>query len=193
MCSGKAADAHALTALFNCLFADAENTVLIGGADEPLYEPGDGGALPARIYFRADFAASALHETAHWCIAGAERRRCTDYGYWYSPDGRGSDAQRRFLEVESRPQALEWAFALACGRSFRLSLDNLDAPTDTQDQQDFVDAVCEEARRVKEGHCSKRAQRFMKTLAAEFRPEDLAQAGGDPLKMLHFKRADLTS
>lgn len=190
MCSRKAADADALTALFNSLFSDAENSELRGGADEPLYEPAKDVA-PAKIYFRADYAASALHEVAHWCIAGAERRRLTDYGYWYSPDGRDAEAQRRFLQVESRPQALEWAFSQACGRDFRLSLDNLDAQTNTQDQQDFADAVCEEAVRVKEGVLSGRALRFLNALAAEFRSDDLGRAGNDPLELLQFDRAEL--
>ena len=190
MCSRKAADADALTALFNRLFSDAENTELEGGADEPLYEPAN-DAAPAKIYFRADYAASALHEVAHWCIAGAERRGLVDYGYWYSPDGRDADAQRRFLQVESRPQALEWAFSQACGRDFRLSLDNLDVQTDTRDQRDFADAVFEEAARVKEGVLSDRAQRFLRALAAEFRSDDLGRAGNDPLELLQFRRGDL--
>ena len=32
----------------------------------PYYEPG----TPSVIYFREDFDRSALHEVAHWCVAG---------------------------------------------------------------------------------------------------------------------------
>ena len=50
-----------------------------------------------------------------------------DYGYWYSPDGRDSTAQREFEHVEYKPQALEWIFSRACGYPFRISADNLDS------------------------------------------------------------------
>src|SRR5690606_39383874 len=42
----------------------------------------------ARVVFAHGFFASALHEIAHWCIAGDYRRTLHDYGYWYCPDGR---------------------------------------------------------------------------------------------------------
>src|SRR5690606_16580490 len=98
-------------------------------AQEPLYQPDatvDGIHL---LYYRADYFASALHETAHWCIAGEARRRLTDFGYWYAPEGRSAAAQRSFEEVESRPQALEWLFSQACAYPFRISVDNLDRDT----------------------------------------------------------------
>ena len=53
---------------------------LIGGAEEPFYEPGSAGRY-ARIRYTRDYAASAQHELAHWCIAGTARRRMSDYGY----------------------------------------------------------------------------------------------------------------
>jgi len=55
---------------FNRCFVQS-HTKLVGGASEPLYEP---GKQEARVYFREDYASSALHEIAHWCIAGADRR-----------------------------------------------------------------------------------------------------------------------
>ena len=73
-----------LTACFNRVFSLIENTVLEGGANEPYYRPGS----PNVIYFSEYFVRSALHEVAHWCVAGAARRGLPDYGYWYSPDGR---------------------------------------------------------------------------------------------------------
>jgi len=115
---------RAIESVFRECFLGSHRTQLSGGAPEPLYLPGCDASV-AQIYYREDFAASALHEVAHWCIAGPERRRQVDYGYWYAPDGRDVAAQREFERVEVRPQALEWHFALACGCPFRISIDNL--------------------------------------------------------------------
>lgn len=106
-----------------CFFAEF-NTCLEGGAGEPLYLPAT-ARQPARILFTRDYFASALHEVAHWCIAGEARRRLTDYGYWYAPDGRSAVEQMEFERVEVKPQALEWIFSAACGMRFRVSADNL--------------------------------------------------------------------
>ena len=114
-----------LQRLFDGLFAETFNTRLIAGDDEPLYLPADGRCDYHRIIFAHGFFASALHEIAHWCLAGEARRQLTDYGYWYCPDGRDSAEQRAFERVEVRPQALEWLFSRAAGRPFRVSSDNL--------------------------------------------------------------------
>ncbi len=53
------------------------------------------------------FYASALHEIAHWCIAGENRCQQVDYGYWYEPNGRSEERQFEFEKVEVKPQALE--------------------------------------------------------------------------------------
>ena len=87
---GPAPDGEVLRALFDGLFLASENTCLLQGGAEPVYLPADADHPQNRIVFRLDYAASALHEIAHWCIAGAARRRLIDYGYWYSPDGRDS-------------------------------------------------------------------------------------------------------
>lgn len=100
-------------------------TRLEGGAGEPLYLPATAQA-PHRLCYRGDHFASALHETAHWCIAGPARRLQVDFGYWYAPDGRDAAGQRAFEAVEARPQALEWIFSVAAGHRFRPSADNLD-------------------------------------------------------------------
>jgi len=110
--------------IFNRCFAQS-HTKLVGGASEPLYEP---GRKEARVYFREDYAASALHEIAHWCIAGAGRRLETDYGYWYRGE-RDVKQQRTFEAVEVKPQALEWIFSVAAGIDFRVSSDNFDEST----------------------------------------------------------------
>ena len=85
---------------FNATFEQPERTVLQGGADEPYYAPGE----PHRIVFREDFVRSALHEVAHWCVAGERRRTLPDYGYWYSPDGRDADQQQAFLRSRRDPR-----------------------------------------------------------------------------------------
>ena len=96
---------------------------LIGGFDEPLYLPAT-DSRAAEIRFRSDYPSSALHEVAHWCLAGEHRRALEDYGYWYEAD-RSATAQRAFESVEARPQALEWVFSRAVGCAFRVSADNL--------------------------------------------------------------------
>ncbi len=103
-------------------------TVCKGGALEPLYRPSaDGGGLHV-LHYRADYAASALHEIAHWCIAGAQRRTLTDFGYQYVPPPRSPAAQQRFLDAECRTQALEAVFAERAGVSFQVSIDNFPVP-----------------------------------------------------------------
>ena len=79
----------------------------------------------AEIGFTYDYLNSCLHEAAHWCIAGKDRRLQDDYGYWYRPDGRNGSEQEEFFRAEVAPLALEWAFATASGEPFRVSLDNL--------------------------------------------------------------------
>ncbi|UWN48392.1 Elongation factor P hydroxylase [Alcanivorax sp. ALC70] len=111
-----------LETLFRDTFYARHHTVLEGGFAEPLYRPG----APARIRYTHDYFRSALHEVAHWCVAGRRRRALEDYGYWYAPDGRDADQQARFLRVEVRPQAFEALFCAACDHRFQVSLDNLD-------------------------------------------------------------------
>ncbi len=116
---------QALIHLFNNLFKSSEQTILVGGAAEPLYLPKDTEASFHQVIFTQDYFASALHEIAHWCIAGKARRQLVDYGYWYQPDGRSMEAQNLFEQVEIKPQALEWIFSTATGIKFRVSADNL--------------------------------------------------------------------
>lgn len=118
--------------VFNSLFIESERTKLIGGADEPIYLPYTEQRELAELYFRADYERSALHEIAHWCVAGPKRRELEDFGYWYQPDGRSAQQQQAFFQVEVEPQALEWLFAIAAGIPFRVSVDNLNGePLDT--------------------------------------------------------------
>jgi elongation factor P hydroxylase len=113
--------------IFNNLFIPTENTRLDYSADEPMYLPESEQCPYRQILFAHGFFASALHEISHWCIAGEERRKLVDFGYWYEPDGRSADKQREFEKVEIKPQAIEWILSKACGRKFNISTDNLDA------------------------------------------------------------------
>jgi len=114
-----------LITLFNHTFSVPFNTVLIAGEDEPVYLPADAQNRQHRIEFAHCFYASALHEIAHWLVAGEERRLLVDYGYWYAPDGRDAKLQAEFEKVEITPQAIEWVLAASCGFKFDVSVDNL--------------------------------------------------------------------
>ena len=114
-------------ALFERLFLDTYATRLCFGQAEPEYLPQAEGRGQHQILFAHGFFASALHEVAHWCVAGPERRLLVDYGYWYRPDGRSELEQKEFSVVEVKPQALEWLFAVAAGITFNFSADNLAA------------------------------------------------------------------
>lgn len=118
-------ECHDLVNLFNDLFKKTEQTILVGGAAEPLYLPKNSAVPFNQIIFTYDYFSSALHEVAHWCVAGTERRQLIDYGYWYKPDGRDHESQKIFEQVEAKPQALEWIFSVASGARFRVSADNI--------------------------------------------------------------------
>lgn len=134
-----------LVKLFDQLFFASNNTKLVSGTDEPIYLPSDSECNYHRIVFAHGFFASALHEIAHWCVAGGERRELIDYGYWYEPDGRTTNQQANFEKVEVKPQALEWIFSMACERNFSVSVDNLSGePTDNKDfKQAVYEQVCD--------------------------------------------------
>jgi len=154
----------ALCEVFRACFYQLYNTELRGGADEPLYTPADQNS-PAIIHYRSDYETSLLHEVAHWCVAGTERRKLEDYGYWYEPDGRNQEQQAMFAAVEARPQAVEWYLSSAAAICFRVSVDNL-----TQDVDDapFKDAVYREMQSLLNGAIPPRAVVFAKALAEAF-------------------------
>jgi len=115
-----------LLEVFNRLYSETENTRLQLGEGEPIYLPADQAVSYNRIIFANGFFASALHEISHWLVAGAQRRRLEDYGYWYEPDGRTEQQQLEFEKAEIKPQALEWILSRACGHQFHFSADNLE-------------------------------------------------------------------
>lgn len=170
------AESRALERIFAATFLARWNTELVGGGDEPLYLPADGDCPRHRIIYREDYFSSALHETAHWCIAGEARRALVDFGYWYQPDGRTLDQQRAFERVEVKPQALEWLFTTAAGRPFRLSTDNLrgDDPQSRGASAEFVTAVEGQARAwCLGGGLPPRGALFIGALADHYRVADV--------------------
>ncbi len=113
---------------FNACFSEKFQVSMVGGGKEPIYLPGDSATLACLVY-REDYPSSALHEAAHWCIAGLGRRRQIDFGYTYSPPPRTPKAQQNFFELEERVQALEWIFSDAACVDFHASADNLEVGT----------------------------------------------------------------
>ena len=168
--AGEAALPHAgplhraqdLEQLFAQTFAAGYQTVLVGGAEEPLYQPGS----PHRIVYTRDYFRSALHEVAHWCVAGEARRQQPDYGYWYAPDGRDALQQRAFEQVEVKPQALEMLFCEACGHPFAVSLDNLEGAA--EGSQEFVLAVTARAAMYRAQADNQRWARWVSVLRAHY-------------------------
>lgn len=116
-------DCQDLITIFNGLFERDEATILIGGSDEPMYLPADHENPLNRVIFTYDYFASALHEIAHWCLAGEARRQLVDYGYWYFTEGRTAEQQVMFENAEIKPQALECIFSLAAGSKYIVSRD----------------------------------------------------------------------
>lgn len=180
-----------IVTVFDRCFSDAEglNTRLVGGHEEPYYRPADDAPGSVhQIEFTRDYAASALHEAAHWCVAGAERRRQPDYGYWYAPDGRSAAQQVEFERVEVKPQALEWIFSVACGLHFRVSADNLDAglgpsPAFKRNIWQQVQRYCE-CPGVGKPAINHRAITFARALARAF-------GSLDPLRAERYRLEDL--
>ncbi len=170
-------DAADLVRLFDAAFRATENTVLLRAADawkdarvenarEPLYLPANGHCPFHRIVYAHGFFASALHEVAHWCIAGRARRMQADYGYWYQPDDRDAKQQMEFERVEAKPQALEWAFSIAAGFPFQVSVDNLSGVE--FDRAAFQRKVHARLRHHASHGFPPRAQRFIDVLAAHY-------------------------
>lgn len=158
-----------LEQVFARCFEQQWRTRLQGGAGEPLYQPAPDSGQLHKIYYRADYFASALHEVAHWCIAGERRRQLVDYGYWYAPDGRNQAQQQAFESAEFKPQALEWWFARACGYHFRISVDNLEsAGVEEPDTTAFARRICAQAQQWQRQGLPRRAGLFFEGLCQEF-------------------------
>ncbi len=157
-----------LVSLFNGLFAKPYNIRLEGDHDEPLYSPNSGLNGEHILAFREDYFSSALHEIAHWCQAGEQRRTLEDFGYEYVPsDIRTPEIQRQFYVVEVIPQALECLFTLACGVSFNVSVDNFSVMW--EERQIFLNNVVKQALVYwQQGGLPPRAKQWIECLQAHY-------------------------
>lgn len=165
------AQLRAIEQTFSELFGTQYQTCLIGGADEPFYRAAATAQDEHHLYYRGDYPASALHEIAHWCIAGEQRRQRDDFGYWYEPGERCAERQRQFEAAEVAPQALEWLFARACGRSFQLSVDNF--ALDNRPPAYFAEAVLHQLQQwLATATLPKRGALFALSLAEQLLPVD---------------------
>ncbi|TKB02426.1 elongation factor P hydroxylase [Alteromonas portus] len=177
-------DVPALIALFNSTFEDF-NTRLVLGDDEPIYIPAGITTSYHQIVFAHGFFSSALHEIAHWCIAGEKRRLLEDYGYWYCPDGRDAAQQADFEKVEIKPQAIEWAFTEAAGRKFQVSTDNLNGAE--PDREGFTQNVATQLQRYKSEGFPPRAERFITALSSVFGNDKLSDT---PINVVNSASTD---
>lgn len=167
------ADVAPLMALFDATFAAQFNTRLIRGEDEPVYLPAGPQTPYHQVVFARGYFSSALHEIAHWCIAGEQRRLLEDYGYWYCPDGRDASQQLAFEQVEVKPQAIEWAMTIAANRRFQVSTDNLNGVE--PDREGFTRRVREQLLRYLETGFPPRASQFINALRNKFNGPVLCQ------------------
>ncbi|WP_028372134.1 elongation factor P hydroxylase [Legionella lansingensis] len=175
-------DYNDLIVLFNHCFAARYNTRLLKGDEEPIYLPADEERSYHAIFFAHGFFSSALHECAHWLIAGKERRKQIDYGYWYAPDGRTAEQQQFFQKVEAKPQALEWILSIAAGYRFRISIDNLNGPP--LDTEAFKQAIYQHVLNYCERGLASRARLFREALCGYY--------GTSPyLDTEHFKLTEI--
>lgn len=168
-----------LITIFHACFGAEYNTRLIKGDNEPIYLPADTQRNYHAIYFAHGFFSSALHECAHWLIAGEERRKQIDFGYWYAPDGRTAEQQALFQRVEVKPQALEWILSKAAGYPFRVSIDNLNG--EEADTELFKQAIYEQVMHYCTYGLSERAQRFRNAISAFYRQK--ATLSGDDFSL----------
>ncbi len=167
-----------LIKIFNRTFFSQFNTKLELGGEEPVYLPANNEIGFNRIVFARGFYASAMHEIAHWMVAGPQRRLQEDFGYWYEPDGRTEAVQAEFERVELRPQAYEWILSQSAGFPFTVSCDNLHGDFEP-DRLSFMNKVHKEVLKILENGLSPR----MKSLSEALR--DFYQT--DPLHPEHFQ------
>ena len=143
---------------FNALVGHRYRTLLVGGAQEPLYLPRTDRPR-AIIRYTRDYAQSVLHEISHWCLAGCERRRLLDYGYWYVSPPRSSSEQAAFFRAEEQVQALESVLADACGLKFCVSADQIGT-----DLEEFSERVAARAATIRRHGLHGRAARVLDAL-----------------------------
>ncbi|CAH9050857.1 Elongation factor P hydroxylase [Pseudoalteromonas holothuriae] len=149
--------------IFNQQFFADHNTRLVKGNDEPIYQPANADCAYHQVVFAHGFYASALHEIAHWLVAGKRRRALEDYGYWYCPDGRDKAKQHEFEAVEVKPQAIEWALSVAAGFDFNVSIDNLNGEQTCR--FNFQKRVYEQLMQLLENGFNQRTTQLLRALS----------------------------
>ena len=80
------------------------------------------------------------------------------------PDGRNAEQQKRFEQVEVKPQAIEWAFSVASRKVFNVSADNLKGAE--ADTVSFNNAVSQQVKEYLKVGFPERAQQFIAALAS---------------------------
>jgi len=165
-------------AIFNQCFETTWGTELVRGDDEPIYLPRTQYYPLDRVVFAYGYFASALHEIAHWCIAGDERRKQVDFGYWYNPDGRTEVEQQAFEKVEIKPQSLEWIFSRAANFRFNISQDNLSGNLSEHatNAHAFKDNVARQVQTYLKEGLPERAEIFAQALIQHYRPNQALSA-----------------
>ena len=161
---------------FNRLFAASHKVHLRGGGAEPNYTPAS-GQKPSLIVAREDFAASALHEAAHWCVASQERRLRPDYGYRYQPPPREKSDQIAFFDSEFRVQAVECYLSNRAGVKFRASADDPDFALAALDRfQLRIESLVQRWENGEDRACAPpRAQRLATALQVDLRASQAVQ------------------
>jgi elongation factor P hydroxylase len=157
---------------FNSTLGPANRVRLIGGGNEPLYQPpcyqppcaaadhsGSAVGTWAIIRYTRDYPLSVLHELAHWSLAGRRRRDQLDYGYWYTPPPRTAEQQLAFLAVEERVQAVELLLAGECGLRFRVSVDDVGGCQELE--RDFAQRVAARSEQLRSGTLPVRARQLL--------------------------------
>ncbi len=144
--------------LFNQTFGQSHQVELVRGEQEPVYLPADESHARNRIIFAHGFMSSAFHEIAHWLIAGKQRHKQIDYGYWYEADGRTALQQMLFEKVEVKPQAIEWILSKAANHKFRVSVDNLSG--EATDPAPFKQEVYQQVKSYIKNGLPERAEKF---------------------------------
>lgn len=140
------------------------------------------------LFYREDFYASALHEISHWCIAGYNRRKKLDFGYWYIAEGRNKTAQQKFYTVEKKPQAIEYLFSIAAAYPFSVSADN---PEQCCDNNDFWQQVNVQAVAYCKTGMPLRAKQFCQALLGFYQPNVEFSAWFNSLETLLLKHHKL--
>lgn len=182
---------HDLILLFEQTFFLSHNTQLVKGEDEPIYLPANENCTFHQVIFAHGYYASALHEIAHWCLAGEKRRLLEDFGYWYLPDGRNVKQQQQFEQVEIKPQAIEWAFCISANKRFNVSADNLNGAEANTNA--FKKSVYAQVQNYLTNGFPIRAQQFIHVLATFYQvklPLTLEQFRFNESDIAHFTESE---